>query len=127
MAQQNIETVTSVGDRAKFALAIVAVVAGLVGFYALENQPMIARVGSVLGGLLVGGVIGWFSEPGRRFMAFARDAWTETKRVVWPTRQETLQMTLTVFGFVVIMAIFLWLVDKSLEVVLYQWILGWRN
>lgn len=55
------------------------------------------------------------SEPGRQFVAFARDAWREVKKVVWPTRKETLQMTAYVFAFVVIMALFLWFTDKTLE------------
>ena len=127
MSNQTVETVTSGADRAKVFLAIAAVVAGIVGFYLLAQQPMIARIGAVLGGLVVGGAIAWASGPGQRFFAFAKDAWSETRRVVWPTRKETTQVTLTVFAFVVVMAIFLWLVDKSLEWVLYDLILGWRD
>ncbi|MCO5121893.1 MAG: preprotein translocase subunit SecE [Burkholderiaceae bacterium] len=127
MANQNVDTVTSLADRAKFVVALAVVVAGLVGFYMLEGQPAIARVGSVLAGLLVGAAIAAFSEPGRRFFGFARDSWNETRRVVWPSRKETIQMTMTVFVFVIIMAIFLWLVDKTLQIALYDWFLGWRN
>ena len=127
MSNQNVQDVTSAADRVKVALAVAAVVAGLVGFYALAQQPAIARVGSVLAGLALGGAIGWFSGPGQRFFAFAKDAWSETRRVVWPTRKETTQMTLLVFGFVLAMALFLWLVDKSLEWVLYDLILGWKR
>jgi preprotein translocase subunit SecE len=127
MANQKVEDVTSAADRVKAVLAVAAVIAGLAGYYLLSQQPAIARVGSVLGGLVVGGVIAWFSGPGQRFFAFARDSWTETRRVVWPTRKETTQMTLIVFGFVLAMAVFLWLVDKSLEWVLYDLILGWKR
>ena len=127
MSNQNIQDVTNVGDRVKAALALAAVLAGIVGFYVLSQQPMIARVGSVLGGLLVGGAVAWFSGPGQRFFGFAKDSWAETRRVVWPTRKETTQMTLTVFGFAIVMAIFLWLVDKSLEWVLYDLLLGWKK
>jgi len=67
------------------------------------------------------------SEPGKRFIGFARDAWREVKKVVWPTRKETMQMTLYVFAFVVVMALFLWFTDKTLEWVLYDLILGWRK
>ena len=67
------------------------------------------------------------SESGRQFVAFAKDAWREVKKVVWPTRKETLQMTAYVFAFVVIMALFLWFTDKTLEWVLYDLILGWRK
>ena len=127
MANQNVDTVTSVADRLKFVVALAVVIAGLVGFYMLEGQPTIARVGSVLGGLLAGAAIAAWSEPGRRFFGFSRDSWNETRRVVWPSRKETIQMTTTVFIFVIIMAIFLWLVDKTLQVALYDWFLGWRN
>jgi preprotein translocase subunit SecE len=123
----NIETLSSPADKAKIALAVAAVIAGLVGFYMLANQPMIARVGSVLGGLIVGGVIAWFSQPGQQFFAFLKDSWSEAKRVVWPSRKETIQMTLAVFAFVLVMAIFLWVVDKTLEWVLYDLVLGWRK
>ena len=64
---------------------------------------------------------------GRQFVGFARDAVKEVKKVVWPTRKETLQMTGYVFAFVVLMALFLWLTDKTLEWVLYDLILGWRK
>jgi preprotein translocase subunit SecE len=123
----NIETLSSPADKAKIALAIAAVIAGLVGFYMLAAQPMIARVGSVLGGLIIGAVIAWFSQPGQQFFAFAKDSWAEAKRVVWPTRKETIQMTLAVFAFVLVMALFLWVVDKTLEWVLYDLVLGWRK
>ncbi len=123
----NIETLSSPADKAKIALAVAAVIAGLVGFYMLANQPMIARVGSVLGGLIVGVVIAWFSQPGQQFFAFLKDSWSEAKRVVWPSRKETIQMTLAVFAFVLVMAIFLWVVDKTLEWVLYDLVLGWRK
>jgi preprotein translocase subunit SecE len=127
MSNPNVEVVTSNADRVKAVLAVAAVVAGLAGFYMLSAQPMIARVGAVIAGLAVGGAIAWFSGPGQRFFAFAKDAWAETKRVVWPDRKETTQVTLIVFGFVVAMAIFLWLVDKSLEWALYDLILGWKK
>jgi len=124
---QNIETVSSLADRIKIGLAIAAVIAGVVGFYLLAGQPAVVRVLSVLGGLVAGSVIAWFSLPGQRLFAFGKDSWAETRRVVWPTRKETVQMTLTVFVFVVVMAIFLWLVDKTLEWVLYDLLLGWKK
>jgi len=104
-----------------------AVLAGVVGFYLLGQQALVARVAVVLAGLIAGLLIAWFSAPGQRFFAFAKDSWAETQRVVWPTRKETVQMTLTVFAFVVVMAVFLWLVDKTLEWVLYDLLLGWKK
>jgi preprotein translocase subunit SecE len=127
MSNQAIETVTSGVDRAKVVLALAAVAAGIVGFYLLAEQPTIARVGAILAGLVIGVAIAWFSGPGQRFFAFAQDSWSETRRVVWPDRKETTQVTLTVFAFVAVMAIFLWLVDKTLEWALYDLVLGWKG
>ena len=127
MSNQAVETVTSGADRAKVVVAIAAVLAGVVGFYLLAQQPAIVRVGAVLAGLVVGALVAWTSGPGQRFFAFAKDSWSEAGRVVWPTRKETTQVTLTVFAFVVVMAIFLWLVDKGLEWVLYDLVLGWKG
>ena len=127
MSNQTIENVTSGADRAKVVLAVAAVVAGIVGYYLLAQQPTIARVGAVFAGLIVGAGIAYTSGPGQRFFAFARDSWNETKRVYWPDRKETIQVTLLVFAFVVAMALFLWLVDKTLEFTLYDLILGWKR
>jgi preprotein translocase subunit SecE len=113
-------------DKLKFALALALVAAGVVGFYLLSEQPLVLRVLSVLAGLGAGAAVAWFSEPGRRFAEFGGDAITETKKVVWPTRKETVQTTGVVFAFVVAMALFLWVTDKSLEWVLYDLVLGWK-
>jgi len=113
-------------DKLKFALALALVAAGVVGFYLLAEQALVLRVLSVLAGVAAGAAVAWQSEPGRRFAAFARESITETKKVVWPSRKETVQTTGMVFAFVVIMAIFLWVTDKSLEWVLYDLILGWK-
>jgi preprotein translocase subunit SecE len=127
MANQNVEVVTSGADRLKVVLAVVAVLAGVVGFYLLSGQPAIARIAVFIAGLGVGAAIAWFSGPGQQFFAFAKDSWAETRRVTWPERKETTQVTLIVFAFVLAMALFLWLVDKSLEWVLYDLILGWKK
>ena len=111
-------------DKLKFALALLA--AGVVGFYLLSEQPLVLRVLSVLVGLGAGIAVASISEPGRRFIGFARESITETKKVVWPSRKETTQTTGLVFAFVVVMAIFLWLTDKSLEWILYDLVLGWK-
>lgn len=114
-------------DKIKFALALLLVAAGIVGFYLLGEAALILRVLSVLAGVIAGVAMAWFTEPGRRFFAFSQEAWTETKKVAWPSRKETVQTTGIVFAFVVVMAIFLWLTDKSLEWVLYDLILGWKK
>jgi len=101
-------------DKIKIAVAALLVVAGLAGFYYLDQSPMIVRVASVLAGLAGAAVAFWASEPGRQFYGFAEESVAETKKVVWPTRKETLQTTGIVFAFVVVMALFLWIVDAGL-------------
>ena len=101
-------------DKIKIAVALLLVVAGVAGFYVLDQSPMIIRVAAVLAGLVAGAVTFWLSGPGKEFHVFAQESAAETKKVVWPTRKETLQTTGVVFAFVVVMAVFLWLVDASL-------------
>ena len=126
MSNTNVETVTSTADRLKLALAVLVIVAGIVGYTILDTQPMVARVGVFLGSLVLAVVIAWFSEPGRRTLSYGRDSYHEVKRVVWPTRKEATQMTGIVFVFVVVMGLFLWLVDKALEWIIYGLFLGWN-
>lgn len=126
MANQPVETVGASSDKIKVALAICAVVAGVVGFYFLSDKPTIMRAGALVAGLLVAIAIAYTSSQGREFLGFAKESVREAKKVVWPTRKEATQITLVVFGFVLVMAIFLWGTDKILEFVLYDLILGWK-
>ncbi|MDO8386827.1 MAG: preprotein translocase subunit SecE [Polaromonas sp.] len=127
MATSQVETVSTVADKAKLALAIALVVASLAGFYLLAKQGQIAQWGGLIVGLVAAVVVFMTSEPGKQFVAFGRDSWREVRKVVWPARKEAMQMTAYVFGFVVVMALFLWLTDKTLEWVFYDLILGWRK
>jgi preprotein translocase subunit SecE len=126
MTTQNIETVGSKAANALVVLAIAAVLVGVFGFSFLTDQPMLSRVGILFGGLALGILIAWFSPAGKRFLAFAREAYDETRRVVWPSRKETVNMTGIVFALVVAMALFLFIVDKLLEWGLYDLLLRWR-
>jgi preprotein translocase subunit SecE len=114
-------------DIAKLVIAVALVVAGIVGYYWLADRALILRVLSVLAGVAAGATVAWFSTPGREFAVFASEAVGEVKKVVWPTRKETIQTTAAVFAFVVVMAVFLWLSDKTLEWVLYDLVLGWKK
>ena len=127
MATTQVETVTTGADKAKVGAAIALVIAGLAAFYLLGKQGQVAQWGALLVGLVAAVAVFFTSEPGKEFIAFGRDAVKETKKVVWPTRKESIQMTAYVFGFVVIMALFLWLTDKTLEWVFYDLILGWKQ
>jgi len=114
-------------DKIKVALAVLLLIAGIAGFYFLSESPMVVRVASVLAGIVAGAVLGWTTAPGRQFFSFAQEAVVETKKVVWPTRKESLQTTGAVFAFVVAMAVFLWITDKGLEYVMYDLLLGWKK
>jgi preprotein translocase subunit SecE len=127
MATSQVETVSSAADKAKLAAVAALVVAAIAGFYLLSKQGPLAQWGVLIVGLVAAAGVFLVSEPGKQFVGFARDAWREVKKVVWPTRKETVQMTAYVFVFVVVMALFLWLTDKTLEWVLYDLILGWRK
>jgi preprotein translocase subunit SecE len=101
-------------DNLKLIAAGLLVVLGIAGFYLLADMPTVVRVLSVLLGLAAAATVAWFSAPGRAFYAFSQEAVVEARKVVWPTRKETLQMTGVVIAFVIVMALFLWMVDGSL-------------
>ena len=125
--QPQVETVSTAADRAKLAGAALLLLGGLVVFYVLARQDLWIRVLALLA--LLAAAVGLFltSESGRQLIAFGRDSVREVKKVVWPTRNEAMQMTGYVFAFVVVMALFLWITDKTLEWALYDLILGWRR
>jgi preprotein translocase subunit SecE len=127
MSNQSVETVTAKTDKLKLSLSIVAAIAGVVGFYLLSSQSGLVRAGGLVLGLLLALALFWTSTQGKDFIGFAKDSVRETKKVVWPTRKEATQITGIVFGFVLIMAIFLWSTDKFLEFLLYDLILGWKK
>ncbi|CAN7188971.1 protein translocase subunit secE/sec61 gamma [Acidovorax sp. 99] len=127
MATSQVETVNTGADKAKLAAVVALVIASVAGFYLLSKQGAVVQWAALIVGLVAAAAVFLVSESGRQFVAFAKDAWREVKKVVWPTRKETLQMTAYVFAFVVIMALFLWFTDKTLEWVLYDLILGWRK
>ncbi len=107
-------------------LAALLVLFGIVGFYKLSDQGIWMRMASLAGGLIMGGGVALFSTAGRTFISFTKDSWREVRKVVWPTRKEAGQMTLVVFGFVLMMAIYLWLADKTIEWIIFSLILGWK-
>ena len=127
MAAADIENVTTSADKFKLALAVVLVLAGLGGFYALSAQGVWVQWAVLLVGLTGGVATFLVSLQGRQLIGFGRESWRELQKVVWPTRKESMQMTAYVFAFVVVMALFLWLTDKTLEWVLYDLSLGWKK
>ena len=117
----------SIADKIKLVIAVALVAAGIAGYYLLAAQSILLRVLSVVAGIAAGVAVAWASAPGQEFAAFARESLAEVRKVVWPTRKETMQTTAAVFAFVVVMAVFLWVSDKTLEWVLYDLILGWKK
>jgi preprotein translocase subunit SecE len=126
MSNQSVQTVSTSGDKLKTSLAFLAAVAGVVGFFVLADQPT-WRVAVLVAGLLLFVALMWTTDAGQGFLIFSKEAVRETKKVVWPSRKEAGQITAVVFGFVVVMALFLWGADKILEYVLYDLILSWKK
>jgi len=114
-------------DKIKLVLAALLFAAGVAGFYYLNESAAIVRLAAIAAGAAAGIAVAWFTELGQQFLAFLRDAITEVKKVVWPTRKESLQTAGIVFVFVLAMAVFLWISDKTLEYLLYDLILGWKK
>ncbi len=127
MSNPQVQTVTTGADKAKLGLAAALVIASLVAFYLLAKQGAVAQWGALL--VLLAAAAGTFltSESGKSLIAYGRDSVKEVRKVVWPTRKEAMQMTGIVFAFVVVMALVLWMTDKSLEWVIYDLILGWKR
>jgi preprotein translocase subunit SecE len=126
-APASVETVSTTADKAKLATAGLLVVGAIAAFYLLGQKDMWLRVVTLLVLLAAAVAMFFVSESGRQLIAFGRDASREVRKVVWPTRKEAVQMTGYVFAFVVVMALFLWLTDKTLEWVLYDLVLGWKR
>ncbi len=127
MANPEVETVSTGADKAKLAVAGVLVIGAVAAFYALGQQDLWVRVLALLALLVAAVGVFFTAEAGKQLIAYGQDSIKETRKVVWPTRKEAMQMTGYVFAFVFVMALFLWLTDKTLEWVLYDLILGWKR
>ncbi|MCU0942494.1 MAG: preprotein translocase subunit SecE [Hydrogenophaga sp.] len=125
--QPSVETVTTGADKAKLAGAALLVVGAIAAFYALGKQDLWLRVAALLVVLAAAVAVFFTSEWGKQLIGFGRESAREVKKVVWPTRKEAMQMTGYVIAFVFVMALFLFLTDKTLEWVLYDLILGWKR
>ena len=101
-------------DNIKLLAAGLLIAAGIAGFYLFADSPTVVRVLSVLAGVGAAVGVAWYTAVGQRFFAFSQESITEARKVVWPTRKETMQMTGVVVAFVVVMALFLWMVDGVL-------------
>ena len=122
-----IETVQTGADKAKLAAAALLLIGGIVAFYVLGHSDLWVRVGALLVLVALAVALFFTSESGKQLIAFGRESVKEVRKVVWPTRKEALQNTGMVFAFVFLMALFLWITDKTLEFTLYDLILGWKR
>jgi preprotein translocase subunit SecE len=126
MSTSDVETVHAGADKAKLLLSVLLLVGAFAAFFALKSEGAVVQWAALLVGIALAVVSFLMADAGRRLVAFGKDSSREVRKVVWPARKEATQMTAYVFAFVVVMALFLWLTDKTLEWVFYDLILGWR-
>lgn len=110
-------------DRIKLVLSMLLVAAGVAGFYLLADKALVLRILAVIAGVVAGAVLFRTIPVGQKAFSFFGDSVAEAKRVVWPTRKETIQTTMIVFVLVVLMAAFLAIVDAGFSQMI-QFILG---
>ncbi len=109
------EATTASGmDVFKFAICAAILIVGMAVFYVFAEQPLLYRVLGIVAAVVIAAGIALTTTRGRSLAGFMKDARTEVRKMVWPTRAETLQTTIVVFIVVVILAIFLWFIDRIL-------------
>ena len=125
MSTQNskVEQNKSGSDMMMVALAVAIALAGVFAFSLLSDQTLLVRLAALIGGLVLAVLVAYMSPSGKRFIAYGTESYDELRRVVWPTRKETLSSTGMVIAFVVVMAVFLFLVDKIIEWGLYDFLM----
>jgi preprotein translocase subunit SecE len=121
-AQEN----PTVLDAAKLAAGVAILAAGVAGFYLLSAQPIWLRWIIVLAALVVGMLVGLQSHQGKTLWAFVQAARVELRKVVWPNRQETMQVTIVVFAMVIALGLFFWGLDTLLAL-LTKWLTGYGD
>jgi preprotein translocase subunit SecE len=116
MAEVQIPPAASAKDTALITLSLLVLFSGIGAFYWYEDQALAIRVAMVVAGLGLGAGLAWFSWYGREFWQFAQTARVELRKVVWPSRDETIKTTYVVFIFAIVMGLFFWGLD---------WVLTW--
>ena len=114
MAEVQVPAGPSSKDNALLILSIVAILGGITAFYWFDEKPLWIRVGMVIAGLAAGAGLIWLSEYGKEFVQFWQAARVELRKVVWPSRTETIQTTYVVFGFAAAMGVFFFFLDMAL-------------
>ncbi|HET7662611.1 MAG TPA: preprotein translocase subunit SecE [Rhodanobacteraceae bacterium] len=111
-------------DMAKLVLAVLVLAAGIFGFYWFDQMAQMARVGMLVVGIVAAGVIANFTGLGAKTRHFLAETRFEMRKVVWPTRDETVKTTVVVLVVVIILALLLGLIDLILKSVILDWLLN---
>jgi preprotein translocase subunit SecE len=101
-------------DTFKLVIAIAVLLTGIGGFYYYVEASLLYRVLGLVAMVIVAAGIAFTTTTGHAILSFGRESRAEVRKVVWPTRQETVQTTLMVVVAVIILGIFLWLIDMLL-------------
>ena len=110
-------------DKIKLVISLLLLAAGVAGFYFLDDKAMVIRILAVIAGVIAGLALMSTSSSGKSALGFVSESIAEAKKVVWPTRKETMQTTVAVFVLVVIMAAFLAVIDIGFAYMV-QWLMG---
>jgi len=116
MAEVQTPPGASAKDSALIVLSVLVLFFGIGAFYWFDDQSLPIRLGMVIAGLVLCAAFAWFSWYGREFWQFAQASRVELRKVVWPSRDETVKTTYVVFIFAIFMGLFFWGLD---------WILTW--
>ena len=111
---EQVQQSVSVLDTAKLVAGAAILAGGIAAFYMLPDLPIWLRWIIVLAALVLGTLVGLQSAPGKTFWGFVQSSRTELRKVVWPDRQETVQVTLVVFVMLIVLALFFWALDSLL-------------
>lgn len=109
-----VETINPMQDTLKLLLALLIVISAVVGFYVYADESLLYRVLAVLAAFGIAGFVALQTGRGRYFWSFFQDTQIEVRKVVWPTRQETVQTTLIVVAMVIVVAFLMWCMDLFL-------------
>jgi preprotein translocase subunit SecE len=120
---EQVQQSVSVLDTAKLVAGAAILAGGIAAFYMLPDLPIWLRWIIVLAALVLGTLVGLQSAPGKNFWGFVQSSRTELRKVVWPDRQETLQVTLVVFVMLIVLALFFWALDSLLGFIT-RWLAG---
>ena len=109
------EQTSSGTDTVKLALSVILLLVGFYGFYQFAEQPLLYRVLGILLCVMLAAGVALTTTKGRALTSFMQAARTEVRKMVWPTRAETLQTTAVILVVVVLVGLFLWLLDTFLR------------